>query len=288
MTTVADSQSLARKEARLRELIAGYGSMAVAFSGGVDSSFLAAFGQEVLGDRLLLLTIVSPSYPVSETDAAQEFARQRGMRWRGVAAHELDNEAYVRNPSDRCFTCKTEMYSRMLPLLAAENVAVLADGANVDDLGDYRPGMQAAAKLGVRHPLQDAGLNKEEIRALSRQRQLPTSDKPAMACLASRFPYGERLSREKLQRVELAEAALQARGFRVYRVRSHERLARLEIGTAELERAFAMRHELVGALKELGYLYVTLDLEGFRSGSMNAALPAAARTAALGGSGKTL
>lgn len=266
------AMNLEEKEARLREILAGYGSMGIAFSGGVDSSFLAAFAEQVLPGKVLLLTAHSPSFPESEAKAVAEFATQHGIRLHTVDTNELAIKQYGENPPSRCFFCKTEMYSTLKPIALAEGMAVLADGANLDDKGDFRPGAKAAEQWDVMHPLQEAQMTKADIRELSRRMELPTWDKPAFACLASRIPYGEHINKEKLDRVGRAEAAIQGLGYRVFRVRSHGDLARLELGAEELDRGFSEREAITGLLKKAGFLYVTLDLQGFRSGSMNEAL----------------
>jgi len=268
---------LADKKAALTRLLQGYGRLAVAYSGGVDSTFLAAFANQVLPGQVLLINGISPSFPEDEAAFVRDFSARQQIRLLTVNTEELANEEYANNPPSRCFHCKTELFTRLRPIAEREGFPVLADGANADDLHDYRPGLQAAAQHGIVHPLQEAGLTKPEIRELSRELELPTWDKPAFACLASRFPYGERITAEKLKRVEVAEHALKELGFRVYRVRSHQQLARIEVGESELDRAYAMRRELVQRLKQAGFGFVTLDLMGFRSGSMNELLPAAVR-----------
>ncbi len=269
----ADTLSLPEKEQALREIIASYGSVAVAWSGGVDSTFLAAFAHEVLGENALMINGRSPSLAPEEAEFVERFAAARGIRLRMVDVLELANPDYAANPPNRCYFCKTELFETLWKIVNKEGIAVLAAGDNADDLGDHRPGKQAAKEQNVKNPLQDAGMTKDDIRKLSQAMGLPTWDKPAMACLASRFPYGEHLDEPKLKRVAAAESVMRELGFRVFRVRSHGDVARLELGQNELERGFLMREELVTRLKATGFTWVALDLQGFRSGAMNERLP---------------
>lgn len=262
---------LAAKQDLLHRNLTSLGRLLVAYSGGVDSTFLAAAGRRALGDRCVAVTAVSPSLAAREKQAASSLARRLGWNHVLVETHELEREAYARNSSDRCYWCKTELFEVLAPL-AQRHGAPIAVGTNVDDLGDYRPGLGAAEKNGVLTPLVAADLTKADVRRLSADLGLPTADKPASPCLASRFAYGIRVTPEGLSRVDRAEEALLALGFDVLRVRDHGELARIEVPAAEIPRAARLRELIAEELRSLGYVYVTLDLIGFRSGSGNEVL----------------
>lgn len=268
--------SLASKYQSLKKNLSELSRVAIAFSGGVDSTLLLKVACDLLGpQQVLALTSVSPVFPRHETDWCKDFTQQLGVRhiiWHG---DELKLTGFVENGPHRCFHCKQNLYQHFLTITREQGFAVLLDGSNLDDLKDYRPGREAVLQLGIRTPLVDAGLDKNEIRALSRQLGLPTWNKPAFACLATRVPYGTPITREKLEQIGNCESWLHQQGFSTYRLRLHDRLARIEIAPDEMPRLLdpTLREELIHICKANGCDYVTLDLQGFRSGSMNECLP---------------
>jgi uncharacterized protein len=263
------------KLVKLQDLLRSYGSCVVAYSGGVDSVFLARVAWDTLGERSLAAIADSPSLPRRELDEALVLARENGFPVRVVRTKEFNNPDYLANPNNRCYFCKHELFTELVPLARAEKFDVIVYGENASDVGDFRPGAKAAAEFQVRAPLKEAGLTKTEIRELSARLGLPTADKPQMACLSSRIPYGEPVTPEKLRMVEAGENALRDLGFYDVRVRHHEmkvgHLARIEVGPGEMEKFLAngTAQRVVEALRQAGYAHVTLDLQGYRRGSTN-------------------
>ena len=268
-----ETDTLQRTLAELEEMLVPYGSALVAFSGGVDSSLALAVAARALPKhRVLAVTSNNETYLPSELGLARDFAESLGVEHLVVNTRELDDPNYASNPTNRCYFCKSTLYSDLAKLAQEKGYSCVVDGANKDDEGDYRPGRKAARELGVVSVLSAAGMTKAEVRELARYLGLPTWDKPALACLSSRFPYGQEITPEKLSQVARAEEFLRREGFKQVRVRHHGEIARLEVGPDELERAFAMREKISAELLDAGFLYVTLDLAGYRSGSLNAAL----------------
>lgn len=271
-TPTASGVPIAADLRRLEEVLRGYGPTVTAFSGGVDSTLVAAVSARVHGERALAVTGVSSSLAASEREHAVELARRLGLRHETLETREMESPGYRANAGDRCYFCKSELYAKLAALAGERGFAAVASGDNRDDLGGHRPGARAGAELGVRSPLVESGLGKEQVRALARHLGLPNADKPAAPCLASRVPHGTGVDAETLARIERAEAGVRALGFDVFRVRHHGPLARLELPAGRLAAALERREELLAALRAAGYVWVALDLAGFRSGSLNAVL----------------
>jgi uncharacterized protein len=274
ISSTTTNSPLAEKGRRLHEILSGYQSVLIAFSGGVDSAYLAIAAADALGSRALAITADSPSYPDTHRRLALSIAGDFGFAHELIQTAELERPEYRANPANRCYYCKDELYSRLSAIAAERGIAVVVDGNNADDRGDYRPGRQAAREHGVRSPLDEADLSKDDIRELAKDAGLESWNEPASACLSSRIPYGSEVSNEVLRQIERAEDAVRGLGFRIFRVRHHDTVARLEIARAEMPRALEpeINARLVEALKALGYQYVSLDLQGYRLGSLNEAL----------------
>jgi uncharacterized protein len=263
------------KLSHLKNYLKELGSVAVAFSSGVDSTFLLKVAHDVLGDNVIAVTARSCSFPARELSEAKEFCKNEKIKHFICDSEELEIEGFSQNPPNRCYLCKRELFEKIINIAQEQGIAYIAEGSNMDDNGDYRPGLVAVAELEVKSPLREAELTKEEIRILSRELGLPTWDKQSFACLSSRFVYGETITEEKLKMVDRAEQLLLDMGFHQVRVRIHDRLARIEVMPDEFEKLIekSTREEIVAKLKEYGFTYVSMDLTGYRTGSMNETLP---------------
>lgn len=267
---MAEENILNTKLEKLKTYLLSLGSLAVAYSSGVDSTFLLKVAHDVLGDKAIAITATSGFYPKRESDEASAFCRANGIKQIVVASEELDIPEIRHNPTNRCYLCKRDLFTKILSIAKENGLDYVVEGSNMDDMGDYRPGLKAIAELGIKSPLRECNLYKEEIRTLSKQLGLPTWNKPSFACLASRFVYGEEITREKLKMVEKAEESLLKLGFKQFRVRIHgENLARIEVLPTELEKLFSLRETIIKPLKDAGFTYITMDLSGYRTGAMN-------------------
>ncbi len=255
----------------LKESIRRMGSLAVAYSGGVDSTFLLKVAHDVLDTNVIAVTARSSTYPEREFREATDFAQKIGVKHRVIVSEELDIEGFSDNPVDRCYFCKRELFTKIMDVAKQNGLKYVADGSNIDDLGDYRPGMRAVVELGVVCPLKEAGMGKDDIRILSKEMNLPTWDKPAFACLSSRFPYGQKITREKLEVIDKMEQFLMDSGFRQVRVRHHGDMARIEVSAEERRKFFdtGLMDRIHEKFRQFGFAYVALDLKGYRTGSMN-------------------
>ena len=264
------------KVKKLEEILQSMGRVLVAYSGGVDSTFLIKTAKDMLGkDNVLAVTAESATYPLSELKDAKKNAKNIGVRHLIIHTNEFEDNNFISNPPDRCYYCKKELFNKLKSIAKKENIDFIVDASNMDDLNDYRPGTKAKKELGIRSPLQEAGFNKSDIRQFSKKISLNTWAKPAMACLASRLPYGEKIEVDTLRRIELAEDFLQRLGFKQVRVRCHGNMARIEVLPKDIKLLIknGVRDKIIAHLKKLGFAFITLDLQGYRTGSLNEAIP---------------
>lgn len=271
---MSEIEQVSAKMDQLKDYLKSLGSVAVAFSSGVDSTFLLKVAHDVLGEKVIAVTAQSCSFPKRELEEAKAFCEKEGIRHIICDSEELEIEGFCDNPKNRCYLCKRELFEKILALAKENGLAYVAEGSNMDDMGDYRPGMQAIAELEIKSPLRHAGMTKADIRVLSKEMGLPTWEKQSFACLSSRFVYGERITKEKLSMVDRAEQLLLDYGFRQLRVRIHGKIARIEVMPDEFEKLIQpdIRETVYTKLKEYGFDYVTMDLQGYRTGSMNETL----------------
>ena len=275
---MTDKENLDKKLNKLREYLRSLGTVAVAFSSGVDSTFLLKVAHEELGDKAIAITATSCSFPKRESDEASNFCKTNGIKQIVVESEELNIPEFRHNPVNRCYLCKKELFTKIISLTKENGIEYVCEGSNMDDNGDYRPGLKAVAELGVKSPLRECHLYKQEIRELSKQLNLPTWNKQSFACLASRFAYGEEINEKKLGMVDKAEQTLLDLGFKQLRVRIHgENLARIEVLPSELEKILSLRETVTKALKNAGFAYITMDLQGYRTGAMNEVIPESLR-----------
>jgi uncharacterized protein len=266
---------------RLIEILKKYKSAVIAFSGGVDSTFLARVAKDVYGENLLLITATSSTYPFYELEEAKSLAVLLGIRHRIIVSEEIDIPGYSENPPDRCYYCKTELFGKIKFIATAEGFDAVFDGSNADDLKDFRPGMKAKQEKGVISPLAESDFTKSDIRHFSAELNLPTATKQSYACLASRFPYGEKITKPKLDRLAAAEYEVRNLGFSQFRIRSHENLARIEFIPDEMDKAWKLKDKLTEICQKSGFTFVTIDLKGYRTGSMNEVLSESAKAGYL-------